>query len=153
MFGARDVVWSILICAALTLVTQCRPEFSARTFLERESQAAFDQAYAGRRFIDGEIIAGGGGAHVDPMAPAVLSRRFEIKAAQLNWTGDRAEFVVRHSIQLVGSDASQDIHLRLEKHGARWVYTLFEVRGRSPLADPDRENPFARALRPDDERG
>ncbi len=154
MLGARDVVWSIGICATLLVYTQWRPNVSARSFLERESQAAFERAYAGHRYIDGDIVgAGEGGMQVDPMAPAVLSRRFEITASQLDWTGDRAEFVVRHAVHLAGSDATQDIHLRLEKRGARWIYTRFQVRGHTALADPDRENPFLRALRPQDERG
>ena len=154
MLGARDVVWSIGICAALLVYTQWRPNFSARTFLERESQTAFERVYAGHRTLDGNVIGdASGGTHVDPMAPAVLSRRLEIKASQLNWTGDRGEFVLHHATHLVGGDASQDIHLRLEKRGSRWVYTLFQVRGRDPMTEPDRENPFIRALRPERERG
>jgi hypothetical protein len=153
MLGTRDVVWSIAICAALLVYTQWRPSFSARTFLEHESQEAFERVYAGYRKVDGNIIGDGkGGAHVDPMAPAVLSRRLEIQASQLNWTGSSGEFVVHHAIHLANGDASQDIHVRLEKRGSRWVYTHFQVRGRDALAEPDRENPFVRALHPERDR-
>lgn len=153
MLGTRDVVWSIGICAALLVLTQWRPSFSARTFLERESQEAFERVYAGHRTLDGNIIGDGkGGTHVDPMAPAVLSRSLEIQASQMNWTGSSGEFVVRHAIHLAGGDASQDIHVRLEKRRSRWVYTHFQVRGRDALTELDRENPFIRALRPERER-
>jgi hypothetical protein len=152
MLGTRDVVWSLLICAALTLLTQCRPAWSARRFIERESRTGFELAYAGRRFVSGEIIsAGGQGTHIDPLAPMVTLRRLEITAERLSWTGDKAEFVVRHAITVQGADpqgddASQEIHVRIEKQGSGWVYTLFEVRDRGSIADPNTGNPWARAL-------
>lgn len=154
MFGARDVVWSLLICAALTLLVQCRPAWSARRFIERESSAGFQEAYAGRRFVHGEVIsAPGKGAHLDPMAPLVTTRQLHIEAERMSWKGDRAEFVVRHAIALqgltsAGDDVSQDIHVQIERQGPRWVYTLFEVRGRGPLDAPNDGNPWARALGP-----
>jgi hypothetical protein len=152
MFGARDAVWSLAICAALTLLVQCRPAWSARRFIERESKAGFRQAYAGHRFVDGEVITGAsGGAHLDPTAPMVMLRRLEITAERASWTGKRAEFVVRHMIQLqgldpAGDDASQEIHVQIEKRGARWTYTLFQVRGRGAVPDPNARNPWALAL-------
>jgi hypothetical protein len=152
MFGTRDVVWSLAICAALTLLMQCRPAWSARRFIERESKAGFEQAYAGQRFASGEIIsAAGKGVHIDPLAPMVTLRRLEITAERLSWTGDKAEFVVRHAIAVEGADpqgddASQEIHVRIEKQGSGWTYTLFEVRGRGSIADPNTGNPWARAL-------
>jgi hypothetical protein len=154
MFGARDVVWSLAICAALTLLVQCRPAWSARRFIERESKAGFQEVYAGRRFINGEVItAPGAGAHVDPLAPMVVQRRLDITAERISWTGDKAEYVVRHAIAVQGAtaqgdDASQDIHVQIEKQGARWVYTRFEVRGVGAIADPNQGNPWARALQP-----
>jgi hypothetical protein len=152
MFGARDVVWSLAICAALTLLVQCRPVWSARRFIERESTNGFREAYAGRRYLSGEVIVPqSGGAHLDPMAPMVLLRRLEISAERTSWTGDKAEFVVRHLIQLqgvdpAGDDASQEIHVQIEKRGGSWFYTLFEVRGRGTVADPNERNPWAVAL-------
>ena len=154
MLGARDVVWSIAICAALTLLAQCRPAWSARRFIERESQAGFQEAYAGRRLLSGEVItAEGKGVHLDTTAPMVTFRRLDITAERMSWTGDKAEFVVRHAISVTsadpqGEDASQDIHVQIEKQGSRWVYTLFEVRGRGSIADPNTGNPWARALAP-----
>lgn len=150
MFGVRDLVWSAIICGVLSYFVQCRPAMSARRFVERECDAAFEQAYAGHRYLNGEIVGSGGG-YVDPMAPAVVLRRLEIEAQEGSWNGKRAEFVVRHLVQLGGTgadgtDASHDIHLRLERRDARWVYTLFQVRGQPPLDDPGEGNPFARAF-------
>jgi len=154
MFGARDAVWSLAICAALTLLVQCRPMWSARRFIERESKAGFRQAYAGHRFLDGEVITGPkGGAHLDPTAPMVTLRRLEVTAERTSWTGKKAEFVVRHLIQLqgldpAGNDASQEIHVQIEKRGGGWVYTLFQVRGRGAIPEPNARNPWAFALEP-----
>jgi hypothetical protein len=154
MLGTRDVIWSLVICAALTLLMQCRPSWSARRFIERESKAGFEQAYSGRRFLGGEIItADGKGTHIDPMAPMVTLRRLEITAERMSWMGDKAEFVVRHAIAVTGDDpqgedASQEIHVQIEKQGSGWTYTLFEVRGRGSIADPNAGNPWARALSP-----
>lgn len=151
MFGVRDLVWSALVCGVLTYFVQCRPVLSAQRFVERECDAGFEQAFAGYRYANGEVITANGGAQVDPMAPPVVLRRLEVEARESSWNGDRAEFVLRHQLQLGavgggGTDASQEIHLRVERRAARWVYTLFEVRGQPPLADPAQGNPFARAL-------
>ncbi|MGH8310853.1 MAG: hypothetical protein ACRETX_13795, partial [Steroidobacteraceae bacterium] len=152
VFGVRDVVWSVVICVALTLFVQCRPVWSARRFIERESNAGFVEAYTGRRFANGEVIAGfGKGAHVDHTAPLVVFRRLEITAERSAWTGKKAEFVVRHLIELQGlsgdADPSQEIHVQIERQGPRWVYTLFEVRGSGPIEAPNTGNPWARALK------
>jgi hypothetical protein len=154
MFDARDVIWSSAICAALTLLLQCRPAWSARRFIERESKAGFAEAYQGHRVLGGEVIVqNGSGTRFDPLAPMVTARRLEITAERTSWTGDKAEFVVRHVIELqgftsAGSDASQEIHVRIEKRGARWQYTLFQVRDRGPLPDPNARNPWAVTLKP-----
>ena len=155
MFGVRDAVWSILVCAALTLMLQCRPAWSAQHFIEREAKAGFLEAYAGHRFLNGEVIAPEGqGAQVDPMAAAVVSQRMEITAERMAFSGNKAEFVVRYLIQLdglgaAGNEASREIHVQLKKQGGLWVYSLFEIRGRGQLQNPNSGNPWARAL--DDE--
>ena len=152
MFGARDVVWSIAICAALTLMLQCRPAWSARRFIEHDAKAGFLQDYAGHLYLNGEVIVPeGGGAQVDPMAAPVVSRQLEITAERTAFIGNKAEFVVRHLIQLegagkAGSDASQEVHVQLKKQGGVWIYTLFEIRGRGLLSNPNSGNPWARAL-------
>jgi len=151
---ARDIGWAVLICLLLTFVWDCRPARDARLFVERESQAGFDEAYTGHRFISGELIVkpGAGGGHADPMAVEVTARRFEIKAQRTSFSGRSSELVVRHVIKLMdgtaeGHDASQEIHVRLAKQDGHWVYVLFEVRGRGEIEGPNESNPWARALR------
>lgn len=140
----------MLVCFALTFLVQCKPAWEARRFIQRESQDGFYQAYAGHRFISGEVIApGSGGVRVDPMASTVSDRRLVIQAERIGWTGNKAEFVVRHRIELADGDssaASQDVHVQIKRDGKSWVYTLFEVRGRGPLNEPNTGNPWARAL-------
>jgi hypothetical protein len=36
--------------------------------------------------------------------------------------------------------------VQIEKRRGSWFYTLFEVRGRGTLADPNKRNPWAAAL-------
>jgi hypothetical protein len=154
VFGARDVVWSLAICAALTLLVQCRPAWSARRFIERESKAGFLEAYAGHRYLNGEVIMPkNGGAHLDPMAPMVLTRRLEITAERTNWSGAKAEFVVRHLVQVQdlapgGTDATREVHVQIEKQAGSWTYTLFEVRDVGAVANPNARNPWAIAFEP-----
>lgn len=153
MFSLRDAVWSILICLALFAVFDFRPAWDARRFVERDSQRGFLEAYAGHRYVNGEVItpAEGKGLHVDPLAPVVVSTRLEVTAERVAWNGKRAELVVHHVVELAetgaGSQAAHDVHLRLEKRDGAWVYTLFELRGRGPLEDPEQSNPWSRALR------
>jgi hypothetical protein len=154
MISMRDAVWSLLICGALTLFFECRPAWDAQRFVERESQAGFLEAYAGHRFMNGEIIqpASGGGMQVDPLASTVMSRHFEITAMRMSWNGKKVELLARHLIQLAegdrgGTDASQDVRVQLEKQGGHWIYTLFEVRERGPIEDPNGANPWSRAIR------
>jgi hypothetical protein len=151
VLGVRDLVWAVGICMALTWVVQWRPSWSARRFIERESRAGFETAFAGHRFANGEIVTSNGSAQTDPTVPAITFYRLEVDAEELNWNGSRAEFVVRHRIELEGRDASQDVHLRLEKRGSQWNYTHFEVRGHPPLEDPSADNPWSRTLHPDAE--
>jgi len=152
VFGVRDAVWSIAICAVLTLLLQCKPAWSARRFIEREAKAGFLEAYAGHRYLNGEVIAPEGqGVQMDPMAATVISQRFEIAAERTAFSGNKAEFVVRHLIQLdglghTGSDASREVHVQIKKQGAIWVYTRFAIRGRGELHNPNAGNPWARAL-------
>lgn len=152
MPSARDVAWSLLICFGLTFMLQWRPSLQARSFIERDSRDGFYEAYAGHRFVSGELISVGGAARVDPMASAVSDRRLQIQAERISWNGSRVEFVVRHRIELAaasaaGDDVSQDVHLKLQRDGTHWAYTLFEVRGHPPLNEPNTGNPWARALR------
>jgi hypothetical protein len=154
MLGMRDIVWSLLICGALSFFFELRPAWDARRFVERESRAGFLEAYAGHRFLNGELIlpAGVSSARVDPMAVEVLARRLEINAERTAWNGKKAELVVRHLIQLVdgspgGRDASQDVHVQIEKQDGHWIYTLFEVRGRGAIEEPNTSNPWAQVLR------
>jgi hypothetical protein len=145
----RDAVWAVLVCFAITFMVQCRPAWEARRFIQRESQEGFYEAYSGHRFVSGEVISSGGGVHADPMASTVSDRRLVIQAERIGWTGNKAEFVVRHRIELADGDgiaASQDVHVQIKRDGKSWVYTLFEVRGRGPLHEPNAGNPWARAL-------
>jgi hypothetical protein len=145
----RDAVWAVLVCFALTFMVQCRPAWEARRFIQRESQDGFYQAYSGHRYISGEVISIANAAHVDPMASTVADRRLLIQAERIGWTGNKAEFVVRHRIELAGGDsteASQDVHVQIKRDGKSWVYTVFEVRGRGLLHEPNSGNPWARAL-------
>jgi hypothetical protein len=89
--------------------------------------------------------------HVDPLAATVVSRRLEFVADRTGFSGNKAEFVVRHVIQLdglgpTGHDPSQEVHVEIKKQGASWVYSLFEIRGRGELPNPNSGNPWARAL-------
>lgn len=149
VFGARDMVWSVVICAAALVYVQCRPAWSARRFIEREAEVGFQQAFARHRFVDGELITTvGKGAHLDPLAPVVTVHDVDITAERLAWNGKSADFVVRHRIELQDdTDASMEVHVRIEMRGSSWVYTLFEVRGAGELPQPNADNPWARALR------
>jgi hypothetical protein len=151
MFGARDVVWSVLICAVMTVLFQCRPVWNARRTLERDAREAFLEAYKGRRELDGDVIAPDGhrGVQLDPMAAPVTHRRFEILADRVSWAGTKAELVALHVVELGAEDTEKvEAHVKLEKRGSRWVYTHFDVRDVGPLGDPGSGNPWLRALHP-----
>jgi hypothetical protein len=51
-----------------------------------------------------------------------------------------------------GHDVSQEIHVRIARESGRWVYVLFEVRGRGAIEDPNSSNPWARAIREGQQR-
>src|SRR5688572_21520278 len=98
-FGARDVVWASVVFFATTWFVQCRPAWSARRFVEREADAGFETAFSGHRFVSGNVITPtGGGTHVDPAAPMVQMRRFELQAERVSWNGNKAEFVILYRI-------------------------------------------------------
>jgi hypothetical protein len=152
MLGVRDLAWSALICAALTLLVQCRPAWSARRTVERDARDAFFEAYEGHRTLGGEVIAptGKNGVRSDPLASPVTYRRFEITADRLSWGGNKAELVARHVVELGGEPASTiEAHVKLEKRGRRWMYTLFEVRNGAALDELDSGNPWLRVLQPE----
>ena len=147
MFRARDAVWSVLCCAALFVLFQLRPAWTARRFVERDSRAGFEQAFSGFRFDDGKMIRGEG-CRTTPVfgVPSVQSRALTIEAERINWLGNKAEFVVRHRVEFTrGEPVEQDIHVALRKSGERWLYTLFTLRGAAELELPD-GNPWAHAL-------
>lgn len=152
MLRGRDLLWAIAVCASLTLAFYYRPLWSARRFVQRESQVGFLQAYEGHRWIDGQLIGGGStSAKWDPLAQAVMTRSLIIEAENVSWKGDRAAFVVRHVVKLQdgapgGEDASTEIHVELRKQSGDWRYTRFQVRGTSPMQLPIEGNPWARAL-------
>jgi hypothetical protein len=150
MFGVRDAVWSIVICALVTVFVQCRPAWSARRFLTREADAGFDEAFAGYRFVNGHVITPAGrGVHSDALTPRVTFRRLEIKAERVAWNGSNAEFVVRYMIEVDGdSSPTREVHVQVERRGPRWVYTRFDVRGMGDLVDPNGSSPWKRALKP-----
>jgi len=153
MLGFRDLVWSALICAALTLMFQCRPAWNARRALERDARDAFLETYKGHRDLGGEVIAPAGkGVHIQPMASPITHRHFAITAERLSWSGSKAELIAVHEVELAGEPASTiEAHVKLEKRGSRWVYTLFEVRDGPALGELDIGNPWLRALRPPSE--
>jgi hypothetical protein len=153
MLRGRDLLWALAICAALTLVFHYRPLWSARRFVQRQSQVGFVEAYHGHRWIDGQLVGGGSntGAQWDPLLPPILARSLVIQAENVNWKGDRAGFVVRHIVKLQdgspgGQDASSEIHVELRKQRGDWRYTRFQVRGSSPMEPPIEGNPWTRAL-------
>lgn len=151
MFGVRDVVWSVLICAVMTVFFQCRPAWSARRALERDAREAFLEAYKGRRELDGDVIAPDGqlGVRVDPLGAVVTHRRFEILADRVSWAGNKAELVALHVVELAAEPTSTvEAHVKLEKRAGRWVYTHFEVRDLGPLAQLGFGNPWLHALQP-----
>ena len=117
--------------------------------VEREAEVGFQEAYAGHRWLrSGDIITPpGGGVHVDPMAAPVTMRRLEITAEAVGWSGNKAEFVARHLLDLGGEDATQEVHVKIEKRLGSWSYTSFIVRGRGEIAEPNAGNPWTRALR------
>ena len=149
------MVWSALICAALTLLFQCRPQWNARRTLERDARDAFLETYKGHRDLAGEVVAPAGkGVHVDAMASPVTHRRFEIIADRLSWAGNKAELVALHVVELAGEpEARVEAHVKLEKRGGRWVYTLFEVRGGPSITELDIGNPWLRVLGPAERQG
>ena len=146
----RDIFWSILICFAATFLMQCQPTWSARRFVQDEAKAGFDEAYAGYRLADGQLVTAPNrkGARANPLAPMITFHRVEIIAERTNWNGKKVELVIRHRIELDGNDASREIHVQLARENGDWLYTLFEVRGLGELSDPNAkdDNPFARAL-------
>lgn len=146
----RDWLWALGICAALTLVFYYRPLWSARRFVQQESEQGFLEAYAGHRWMSGAIIeaSGSSGAVTDPMATPVLTRRLNIEAEDISFNGRRAEFVVRHVIRVAdhtpgGEDRSEQIHVKLHRRGSRWEYEHFQALGRPALELPADENPWA----------
>jgi hypothetical protein len=146
MLGVRGLIWSAAICAVITLFAQCRPTWSARRFIERQAAAGFEQAFTGHRFSGGDSVVGG--TSVDPMLPTITTHAVEITAERIAWNGNRAEFVVRHRVELDGApNATQDVHVQIEKRNGQWVYERFEVRGSGEMSEPNRDNPWARALR------
>ena len=147
----RDWLWALGICAALVLAFYYRPLWSARRFLQRESENGFLEAYEGHRWMSGAIIArdGRAGAVTDATAPPVLARRFEIEAEHITFNGRRAEFVVRHVIKLAGStpggeDRTRQVHVKLRRRGSGWAYEHFQARGSAALDLPMDDNPWAR---------
>ena len=150
MFGARDVVWSVLICTLLTVFFQCRPVWNARRTLERDAREAFLEAYKGHRELDGDVIAPAGhGVQSDPLASVITHRRFEIIADRVSWAGNKAELVALHVVELAGDPTETvEAHVKLEKRGSRWTYTHFEVRDVGLIPEPGIGNPWLRALSP-----
>lgn len=154
MLRGRDFLWAIALCASLTLAFHYRPLWSARRFVQRESEIGFLQAYEGHRWISGQLIGGGGGstsAKWDPTAQAVMGRGLVIEAENVSWKGDRAAFVVRHVVKLQdgspgGEDASTEIHVELRKQGGDWQYIRFQARGTPAMQLPVEGNPWARAF-------
>lgn len=152
MINVRDIIWAAVICLFLTLGIYYRPAWDARSFVREQAEDGFRIAYDGHRFISGEPIVSPqkSGTHHDPLKIGVLRRRFYIEAERVAWNGASAEFVVRHLIRLEGNtiegeDASQDIHVRLERTNRGWAYTHFRVRGQGAVEDLDAGNPFATA--------
>jgi len=151
VFGLRDIVWACAICGALALFFQLQPQWSARAAIKRDALAGFNEAYAGSRFVSGDLITSNGAAHIDPMRPLVQTRQLEVQAQRIDLTGNKSEIVARHVIYLLGStepdgNASQEVHARLERQDGDWVYTLFETRDGQVLSEPNHGNPWARAL-------
>jgi hypothetical protein len=149
----RDVFWSLAICAALNFIYHYRPLWSARSFVEEQAAEGFEGAYAGYRYAFGDdLVAPGGRGLDDRMRPRIRARRVNIRASEMSWSGDRAEFVVQYRLALEdgspdGEDISEDMHVVLQRERGRWRYGHFETRELGPDADPNRGNPWERALR------
>jgi hypothetical protein len=150
MLGWKDLLWALGICVVLTGFFQWRPAYNARELIERDARDAFLEAYKGRREVDGDVITPPGkGAHIDASKSMVLRRTMQILADKISWTGNRAEIVARHSVELVAQPPEEDtvdVHITLEKRGNRWVYTLFEVRDGTIQTEFDGSNPWVAAL-------
>jgi hypothetical protein len=150
MLGWKDLLWAIGVCAVLTGFFQWMPAYNARELIERDAKDAFLEAYKGRREVDGDVITPHGkGAHIDASKSMVLRRTMQILADKISWTGNRAEIVARHSVELVAQPPEEDtveVHVTLEKRGSRWVYTLFEVRDGTIQTEFDGTNPWVAAL-------
>jgi hypothetical protein len=153
MSWGRDAVWSIAICLALNFIYHYRPLWSARSFVKAHAAEGFESAYAGYRYaFSDELVSPGGRNLDDRLRPRIRTRRVNIRAEDMSWSGDRAEFVVQYKLALEdgspdGEDISEEMHLVLEREDGRWRYVHFEQRELGPLADPNQGNPWARALR------
>jgi len=152
VFSLRDIVWSVLVCVALTGALQLLPAWSAHSQVERDALEGFVQAYAGYRYLSGDVITPRDrGVQVDPLRPPVVRRRLDITAEKINWSGNKVELIAYHMIELAdgspgNADASQEVHVRLERRGSHWVYTLFDVRSGPSLEVLGGGNPWAQAL-------
>jgi hypothetical protein len=151
VFGARDVGWALGLGMLLVVLVQCRAEWSAQAAVERDATQGFLEAYAGSRFLSGELVTPGNGGYADPLKPTIEAHRFEILAKRQSLSGRAVELVARQIIKLVngvpgGEDASQEVHVKLERKGSGWEYTLFETRDGQLLQPPGDGNPWSRAL-------
>ena len=149
VFGKRDFVWSLVLCGALLFVFHYRPLWSAHHLLRTDSEDAFREAYSGRRWVGGEIIAprGQSGGIIDPAAALVRSQKLDVVAEEMSWTGTRAQLVVRHRVEIdTGRAKETTAYVRLERREGRWQYAHFEVRGQAPLETPITGNPFRDTL-------
>lgn len=149
MFGARDVVWSVVLGVLGLLALQSYPILRAERYVERDATMAFQDAFAGRRMVDGTIIErpGGGGVRTETMASPIDFVTFRVLAEHATWNGSQIELVVHH---VVGFDRTRDdsnlvhdVHIKVSKDGSRLRYDHFQVRGEPPVPQPILGNPWA----------
>lgn len=147
VFGVRDLVYALLVCALLIVALDCRPSRSARSWIEREAEAGFVAAYAGHRWAADNSSIGGDRATGGAGLPRVQAQQLEILGQRMNWSGSRGRFVVRHVVELEEDedDASRELYVEIERRDGQWRYTRAELRGEGPLATS--RNPFQQALR------
>ena len=157
MFKGRDFAWALAICLGLTLFFHYRPLWSARRFVQEQSLTGFQSAYAGSRWVSGQLITSerAAGAEQNVFAPIVMARRLNIQGETVSFDGKRAEFVVKHVVKLAGGVPGQDedvtdVHVKLHRRGSRWTYEHFQVRGRDPV-EAVSGNPWTEAVRYRDE--
>jgi hypothetical protein len=150
---ARDILWGFAICAALVYFLQVRPVQSATELIDRDAELAFREVYAGRRFVNGDLIEPPSGKPrlADNGSMPVRYRRLTVISDRPSWHGRRAELIVTHNISfgggIVGEPSNHEVRISLVQADGTWQYTQFQPRGETAYDLTTIDQPWLKLLR------